>query len=53
MPEVIKISDTQELVPTSGFKYAKWPFEEFNPVQSRLFEIFDGNSNIAIAAGKF
>lgn len=50
MPEVIKISDTQNLVSTSKYPYANWPFAEFNPVQSRLFEIYEGESNVAIAA---
>jgi replicative superfamily II helicase len=50
MAQVIKVFDTQDLVPTSEYKYAKWPFAEFNPVQSRLMEIFEGNSNVAIAA---
>jgi helicase len=50
MPEVIKITDTQDLVSTSKYSYANWAFKEFNPVQSRLFEIFEGNTNVAIAA---
>lgn len=50
MPEVIKITDTQDLVSTSKYSYANWAFKDFNPVQSRLFEIFEGNSNVAIAA---
>jgi replicative superfamily II helicase len=50
MPEVIKITDTPSLIPTASYKYAKWPFVDFNPVQSRLFEIFEGDSNVAIAA---
>ena len=50
MPEVIKVEDTNVLVPTSEYKYAKWAFSNFNPVQSKLFEIYEGDSNIAIAA---
>lgn len=50
MPEVIKITDTSDLVATSKYKYGEWPFKEFNPVQSRLYEIFEGDSNVAIAA---
>jgi len=50
MPQVIKIDDLQELVPTAEYKYAHWPFKDFNPVQSRLMEIYEGNSNVAIAA---
>lgn len=50
MAEVIRISDQNELVPTNSYPYAKWPFDNFNPVQSRLFDTFEGDSNIAIAA---
>lgn len=50
MPEVIKISDTKTLVKTKEYPYAKWEFDEFNPVQSRLLEVYDGDSNVAIAA---
>ena len=50
MPEVIKITDQPTLVPTSRYKYGKWEFADFNPVQSRLIETYEGDSNIAIAA---
>ena len=50
MPEVIRIHDNHTLVPTKNYKYASWEFEEFNPVQSRLMETYDGTSNVAIAA---
>ena len=40
MAKVIKISDSDKLVPTEQYPYAKWEFKEFNPVQSRLFEIY-------------
>lgn len=50
MAEVIRIEDATTLVPTSKYQYAHWPFEEFNPVQSRLFDVFEGGSNVAIAA---
>lgn len=50
MASVIRIEDQNELVPTAFFPLGKWPFEKFNPVQSRLIETFDGDSNIAIAA---
>lgn len=50
MAEVIRISDQNELVPTAKYPYANWPFENFNPVQSRLFDTFQGESNVAIAA---
>jgi len=50
MSQVIKIEDLQELIPTSEYKHAHWPFKYFNPVQSRLMETYEGDSNIAIAA---
>lgn len=50
MPQVIKITDTPDLVSTAKYPYAKWSFSDFNPVQSKLFEIFEGNSNVAVAA---
>ena len=50
MAEVIRISDENNLVPTSKYPYGKWEFDDFNPVQSRLMETFEGSSNVAIAA---
>lgn len=51
MPKVIHISDATDLVSTSQYPYAKWDnFTEFNPVQSRLIDIYQGNENVAIAA---
>jgi len=50
MPEVIKIEDCDKLAPISKYKYAKWDFDQFNPVQTRLLETYSGDSNIAIAA---
>jgi helicase len=48
--KVIKIGDQKDLVKTAAYPYAKWEWEEFNPVQSRLMDTFAGDSNIAIAA---
>lgn len=50
MPNVIKISDQTDLAPTKDYPYASWPFDKFNPVQSRLMETYDKEANIAIAA---
>jgi replicative superfamily II helicase len=51
MPPVIKLTDQNELVPTKNFPdYAHFPFEHFNPVQSRIFEIYDKDANAIIAA---
>jgi replicative superfamily II helicase len=48
--EVIKIKDTQDLVPTRLFPCATFPFEHFNPVQSKVFDIYDRDANFCIAA---
>lgn len=50
MPEVIKVTDAPALVPTVDYPHAKWEFAEFNPVQSRLIDLYAGISNVAIAA---
>jgi replicative superfamily II helicase len=50
MAQVIRIEDSDKLASTSLFKYAKWDFDKFNPVQTRLLETYEGDSNIAIAA---
>ncbi|RDJ35349.1 MAG: hypothetical protein DWQ19_11075 [Crenarchaeota archaeon] len=51
MSSVIRLSDQHEVVKTSKYpKYAKFPFEYFNPVQSRIFEIYDQECNIIISA---
>jgi replicative superfamily II helicase len=50
MPPVIKLEDQNELVETKKFKLAKFPFEFFNPPQSRVFEIYDKDANVVIAA---
>jgi helicase len=38
------------LVPTNQFPCASFPFEKFNPVQSRVIEIYDQDANIVVAA---
>lgn len=51
MPPIKKLTDQNELVKTSKYpKYAKYPFDEFNPVQSRVFEVFDQDANLIISA---
>lgn len=50
MAQVIRIEDSDKLASTSLFKYANWDFDKFNPVQTRLLETYEGDSNIAIAA---
>jgi replicative superfamily II helicase len=49
--EIIKLGDQSELVPTNKYpKFASFGFENFNPVQSRVFEIYDKDCNVVIAA---
>jgi len=48
--EVIRITDQSVLVPMSSYPHAKWPYTNFNPVQSRLVEIYDTDANIAVAS---
>lgn len=50
MAEVIEIEHEDKLAKTSRYRYAKWDFKEFNPIQTRLLPIYKGDSNIAIAA---
>jgi replicative superfamily II helicase len=51
MPPVKILTDQNELVETKQYPdFASFPFEKFNPVQSRIFEIFDKDANAIIAA---
>lgn len=50
MPPIIEVIDQNELVNTKDYSLAAWSFEKFNPVQSRIFEIFDQDINALIAA---
>lgn len=50
MPPLIKVGDEPNLVPTSKYPYATFPFANFNPVQSRIFEFYDKDCNAVIAA---
>ena len=45
-----RLSDQMELVSTADFPHGKYPFEKFNQVQSRVFEICGKNCNCVIAA---
>jgi helicase len=45
------LDDQFDLVDTSKYPdYAKFPFEKFNPVQSRIFQIFKEDCNLIVAA---
>lgn len=50
MPETISIADQNELINTADCPVAKFPFEQFNPVQSRVFEFYNKDCNALIAA---
>ena len=50
VPPVIKAEDQNVLVATSDYPYAKWKFEKFNPVQSRIMEYYNKDVNGLIAA---
>ena len=51
MPPVKNLTDQNDLVPTEQYpSYANFPFENFNPVQSRIFELFDKDCNVIVAA---
>lgn len=49
--KVTKLGDQNELVECSKYpEYASFKFEKFNPVQSRIFEIYKDDCNILVAA---
>lgn len=50
MPPVIKAEDQDVVVATSDYPYAKWKFEKFNPVQSRIMDFYDKDTSGLIAA---
>lgn len=50
MPPVKKVTDNFELIETSKFPHAKFPFEKFNPIQSRVFEFYDQDTNAVMSA---
>lgn len=50
MPPIIKVSDQTVCVATSEYPYAKWKFEQFNPVQSRVMDFYNQDCNALIAA---
>ncbi len=50
MPPIIKVSDQDVCVATSEFPFAKWKFEKFNPVQSRIMDFYNQDCNALVAA---
>lgn len=47
---LIKLKDQLSLVSTANFPHGKYAFDNFNQVQSRVFEIYDKDCNCVIAA---
>jgi len=51
MPPIIKVGDQMDLVDTKNYpSYATFPFEQFNPVQSRIFDFYNKDCNAVVAA---
>lgn len=50
MPPVTKVEDQPVVVATTEFPYAKWKFEKFNPVQSRIMDFYEKETSGLIAA---
>lgn len=50
VPPVTKAEDQPVLAATSTYPFAKWKFEKFNPVQSRVMDYYDKDTNGLIAA---
>ena len=50
MPPLIKVGDQVNLVETAKYPFASFPFKDFNPVQSRVFDFYDKDCNGVIAA---
>lgn len=49
MPPVVKVGDNGVLVESSEFPLAKFPFQHFNPVQSKVLDYYDKDNNVLIA----
>jgi helicase len=47
---ITKVTDQHVLVPTSKYPYAKFHFDTFNPVQSRIVEAYDKDINYVVAS---
>jgi len=50
MPPINKVGDQKVCVATSDYPHAKWGFELFNPVQSRVMDFYNEDCNSLIAA---
>lgn len=49
MPPIVKVSDRSELLDTTIFPHANWHFNQFNPIQSRVYEYYDKDNNLIVA----
>lgn len=47
---IILLSDQPNLVETNKFPHSTFHFQHFNPVQSRVFEVYEDNKNILVAS---
>lgn len=47
---ISKVREQSILVPASKFPYATFPFDDFNPIQSRVFEFYEQPANAVISA---
>ena len=50
MPPIVKVSDQDVCVATAEYPFAKWKFEKFNPVQSRIMDFYNKDVNALVAA---
>lgn len=50
MPPIIKAEDQNVCVATAEYPYAKWKFEKFNPVQSRIMDFYNKDNSGLVAA---
>jgi helicase len=50
MPQVIRIHDQHDLRKMTDYPHAYWPYESFNPVQSRLLDVYSNDANVAVSA---
>ena len=46
----IVLKDQNNLVETKSYPLASYPFEKFNPVQSRIIEVYSEDANVIVAA---
>jgi helicase len=47
---IIEIAESKDIISTEQFKFGRFSFEHFNPVQSAVFSVFDKPENCLISA---